>query len=127
MRFGMRRDFILNRHWTPRGAGLFWVGGVVLLMLAGTYWVMEVRRWRLRWLVVLGQTALFLYFIHQIIAYTLVTQWLGWRFDAWAAFGLANLVFMVLLLGLGWAWLEIRRQAAPLRERLRPWRLRATS
>ena len=25
MRFGLRRDFILNRHWIPRGAALLWV------------------------------------------------------------------------------------------------------
>lgn len=128
MRFGMRRDFILNRHWTPRGAALLWVGGTVLLMLALSYWVMEVRRWRLKWLVVLGQTALFLYFIHQVIAYTLVKQWLGWHFNSWPAFWLANLVFMLVLLGLGWAWLEVRSQAGPLRDRLRgSWRLRPTS
>jgi uncharacterized membrane protein len=115
MRFGMRRDFILNRHWTPRGAALLWVLGMVLLMLAAAYWAMERRRWRLPWLVILGQTALFLYFFHQIIVYTLVKGWLGWHFDAWPWFWLANAVLVAVLIACGWAWREIKR-----------WRLIAT-
>jgi uncharacterized membrane protein len=108
MRFGMRRDFILNRHWTPRGAALLWVLGMALLTLAAAYWAMERRRWRLPWLVILGQTALFLYFVHQIIAYTLVKRWLGWHFDAWPRFWLVNAVFVAGLVGLGWAWREVK-------------------
>lgn len=121
MRFGMRRDFILNRHWTPRPAALAWVLGMVLLMLAATWWVMERRRLRLPWLVLLGQTALFLYFVHQVLAYTLAREWLGWRFPAWPRFWLANALFAGLLLALGWGWRELRRrgpqrwQAARLR------------
>jgi uncharacterized membrane protein len=108
MRFGLRRDFILNNHWTPRGASLLWVFGMVLLMLAAAYWAMERRRWRLPWLVVLGQTAMFLYFFHQIIAHLLVKQLLGWHFDSWPAFGLANAIFLAALVGCGWAWRELR-------------------
>jgi uncharacterized membrane protein len=117
MRFGTRRDFILNRHWTPRGAALLWVLGMVLLMLAAAYWAMERRRWRLPWLVILGQTALFLYFFHQIIAYTLVKEWLGWRFDAWPWFWLANAVFVAVLIGVGWAWREIKSRTVRGRRR----------
>jgi uncharacterized membrane protein len=108
LRFGMRRDFILNRHWTPRPAALLWVLGTLSLMLAAAYWIMHRRRWRLRWLVILGQTALPLYFLHQVIALRLVTQWLGWRFEAWPTFWLANGVFVVMLVGCGWAWREVR-------------------
>jgi uncharacterized membrane protein len=108
VRFGLKRDLILNRHWIPQGAALLWVLGVVLLMLAAAYWVMEMRRVRLPWLALLGQTALFLYFIHQLIALPLVNQYLGWRFNAWPAFLLANAVFMVMLVGLGWAWQRVR-------------------
>jgi uncharacterized membrane protein len=111
VRFGMRRDFILNRHWTPRGAALLWVLGMVLLTLAAAYWVWERRRWRLHGLVVLGQTALFLYFIHQVIAYTVVRKWLGWRFEEWAHFWGANAVFMVVLLALGRLWQEVKGRA----------------
>ena len=111
MRFGMRRDFILNRHWTPRGAALLWVLGMLLLMLAAAYWVWERRRWQLHGLVVLGQTALFLYFVHQVIAYTVVRGWLGWRFEDWPRFWIANAIFMVVLLALGWFWQQLKGRA----------------
>jgi len=115
VRIGLARDFLLNRHRTPRGATLFWVFGMLFVSLGATYWVMEVRRLRLRWLVVLGQTALFLYFVHQVIVFVLVNQWLGWRFNEWPWFWLANAVLIVALIGIGWAWREIR---SPLRARL---------
>jgi uncharacterized membrane protein len=108
VRLGLSRDFLLNRHRTPRGASLFWVFGLLFVGLGLTYWVWEVVRLRLRWLVILGQTALFLYFIHQVIVFTLVNQWLGWRFNAWPRFWLANAILLVVLVGLGWAWREIR-------------------
>jgi hypothetical protein len=108
VRLGLSRDFLLDRHRTPRGASLFWIFGVLFTGLAATYWVMEVRRLRLPWLVVLGQTALSLYFIHQVIVYTLVNQWLGWRFNSWPEFWLANAVLMIAVVGLGWAWRELR-------------------
>jgi uncharacterized membrane protein len=108
MRFGMRRDFILNHHWTPRPVALLWVFGMVLLMLAAAYWVMERRRLRLPWLVLLGQTALALYFLHQIIAYTVVREWLGWRFNAWPEYWLATAAFVLVVIGCGWAWREVR-------------------
>ncbi len=120
VRFGMKRDFILNRHWTPRGAAVLWVLGMVLLTLATAYWVMERHGWRLRWLVILGQTALFLYFVHQVIAYRIVGQWLGWRFNDWPAFWAANGVFVIALVGLGWAWRAIKAWAARTRAARRP-------
>ena len=116
MRFGMRRDFILNQHWTPRPVALLWVLGMVLLMLAAAYWAMERRRLRLPWLVILGQTALALYFIHQVIAYTLVKEWLGWRFQAWPRFWLANALFVLVLIGCGWAWRALRDRIARTRQ-----------
>lgn len=106
--FGLQRDFILNRHWTPRPAALPWVLGMLLLQLAAAYWVMHRHRWPLRGLVILGQTALVLYFLHQIVALTLVKEWLGWRFNAWPAFWLANAAFVVLLVGCGWTWRTLR-------------------
>jgi uncharacterized membrane protein len=115
VRFGMKRDFILNRHWTPRGAALLWVLGSLLLLLAAAYWAMERRGWRPHWLVLLGQTALFLYFAHQVIAYTLVKEWLAWTFDRWPRFWLANAVFMVLLVGLGRVWRDLKERTARAR------------
>jgi hypothetical protein len=107
-RFGFPRDFILNRHWTPRGVTLLLIAGGVALLLAGTYWVMQVRGWRLPWLVVLGQTALMLYFVHQVIAYTLVSEWFGVRFTRWSGYWAANALLMVGLVVLGRAWLAIK-------------------
>ena len=49
----------------------------------------------------LGQTALFLYFVHQLIELTLVNKILGLRFNDWAVFWIANVVFVVLLVALG--------------------------
>jgi uncharacterized membrane protein len=109
VRLGMKRDFVLNNHWTPRGPSVLWVLGMLGLTLGGAYWVMERWRWRLPWLVILGQSALFLYFVHQIIAFTLVGEWLGWRFNAWPSFYVANGAFVLLLLALGWLWLRLKR------------------
>jgi len=114
VRLGMERDFILNNHWTPRGASLLWVFGELLLALGAVYWVMQRRRWSLPWLVVLGRTALFLYFVHQILAITIVGEWLGWRFDRWPVFYAANAVFMLVLLALGWLWLRLKRTVRDL-------------
>jgi len=108
-RFGFPRDFMLNRHWTPRGVTLWLIMGGVALLLAGTYWLMEVKRWELRWLVILGQTALMLYFVHQIIALTLINQALGLRFNNWPLYLTANVVLIVVLVLMGKAWLGIKR------------------
>jgi len=120
VRFGLKRDLILNRHWIPQGPALLWVLGVVLVMLGAAYWVMEVRRVRLPWLAMLGQTALFLYFIHQLIALPLVNQYLGWRFNAWPAFLVANVVFMVVLIGLGLGWQRVRTMPRLIVQRVLP-------
>jgi uncharacterized membrane protein len=107
-RFGFPRDFVLNHHWTPRGITTALVAGGVALLLAGTYWLMGVRGVRLPWLVVLGQTALMLYFLHQIIVYTIVNQWLGRQFNDWWSYAAANAALMVLLVYMGKAWLGIK-------------------
>ena len=110
-RFMFKRDFILNDHWTPRGATVIWVIGMTFVLLAIFYYLGEVRRLRMTWLVTLGQTALFLYFIHQLIVLTLVNQHLHLRFNNWWRDGFANLLLLVLLLGLGRLWIEIKRIA----------------
>jgi uncharacterized membrane protein len=108
-RFMFKRDFILNNHWTPRGATTVAVIGVVFVLMALFYYVAEVRQVRVTWLVTLGQTALMLYFVHHLIVLTLVNEHLHRKFNNWWLYGLANLVLMFLLLGLGRAWLEIKR------------------
>jgi uncharacterized membrane protein len=107
-RWTFMRDFILNNHWTPRGVSTIWVMGMLFALMPLFYYLAEVRRYRLTWLVTLGRTALVLYFIHQLIVLTLVNQRLGLRFNDWWSYGFANLALMVLLLGIGRAWLEVK-------------------
>ena len=108
-RWMFKRDFILNNHWTPRGATAIWVIGMSFCLMALFYYLGEVKRLRMTWLVTLGQTALILYFVHQLIVLTLVNEYLDRRFNDWWRFGLANLVLLVLLLGISRLWLEIKR------------------
>jgi uncharacterized membrane protein len=112
-RFGFPRDFVLNRHWTPRGVTVLLIAGGLGLLLAGMYWLMQVRGWRLPWLVVLGQTALMLYFAHQVVVYTVVNQWLDFRFTSWPAYWAANAALMLALVLLGRAWLGARAKLRP--------------
>jgi uncharacterized membrane protein len=111
--FGFKRDFILNRHWTPRGVTTFLIIGGGACLLAATYWLIEVRKRELRWLVILGQAALMLYFVHQFIELTLVNKTLGWRFNNWPLYCAANAVLLVLLVYLGKAWLMLKRLMRP--------------
>ena len=106
--FGFRRDFSLNNHWTPRGMTVALIGGGVAILLVAAYWLLERRRLPARWLVVLGQNALMLYFVHQVIELTVVNKLLGMRFNAWPVYGAANVVFLVLLYVLAQAWVTIK-------------------
>jgi uncharacterized membrane protein len=108
VRFGFMRDFIVNRHWTPRGVTLFWVGAVLLCSTPAAWYLMDVRGWAPAWLVELGQTAMMLYFVHQIIVLTIVKRWFGVAFESWLAYWVTNLLLMVVLLCMGKAWLSIR-------------------
>jgi peptidoglycan/LPS O-acetylase OafA/YrhL len=86
-----------------------WIIGVALCLLAATYYVMELKRFRPRWLVILGQTALMLYFVHQLIVLTLVKQRLGLIFNHWGRYWAANAILMVVLVGLAYLWLYLKR------------------
>jgi uncharacterized membrane protein len=108
-RFTFMRDFILNHHWTPRAATAVGVIGMVFCLMALFYYLAEIRRICMTWLVTLGQTALFLYFVHQLIVYTLINQHLHLKFNNWWLYGFANLVLMFVLLGLGRGWIEVKR------------------
>lgn len=105
-----KRDLMLNRHWTPAGSTLLLITGMLALLLAASYWVMEIRKVALRWLVILGQAALMLYVVHQVIELTIVSQWLGLRFNHWALYVVANVLLIVLMVGLGWSWLRLKRE-----------------
>jgi len=106
--FGFDRDHGLNRHWSPRGVTICLVFGGIAVLLAATYWLMERRRLRAPWLVLLGQTAMMLYFVHQIIELTLVKELLGIRMTGWPVYWIANALFVALLVFLGRAWLGIK-------------------
>jgi len=108
-RWMFTRDFSLNNHWTPRGATLAWVMGMVFCQLALFYWLIEIVRLPVRWLVILGQTALFLYFTHHFIVLTLINERLGIRLNNWPRFVIANLLLLVLVVWMGWAWLALKR------------------
>jgi hypothetical protein len=108
-RWMFTRDFSLNNHWTPRGVTLAWMFGMIFLQIAVAYYLVELRRWPSRWLVILGQTALFLYFTHHLIVLTLINQHLGERFNNWWTFSLANALLILLLVAMGRGWQEAKR------------------
>lgn len=114
-RFGFPRDVVLNGHWTPRGVSLALIGGTLCLLFALLYWLGEVRGYRMGPLVTLGQTALVLYFVHQIVAHTVVKEALRVEFHSWAGYWIANVALMVGLLAFSHLW-----QTAS--GRLRTWR-----
>ena len=107
-RWTFKRDYILNNHWTPRGASSIWVLGMIFALMPAFYYLAEVLRWRMTWLVTLGRTALVLYFIHQLIVLTLVNQRLGLRTNDWPWYLGANLVLLIVLLGIGKLWLTVK-------------------
>lgn len=108
--FGFPRDFILNGHWTPRGATLlFTVGGVGALLVAA-WWFLERGTWRLPWFVTLGQAALMLYFTHQLIERTLVQQVLHVKLNDWILFSAANVALLIACVYLGRGWLLLKRR-----------------
>lgn len=107
-RFGFPRDFSLNNHWTPRGVTTLLIAGSIAVLSSGMYWLMERKKIRLPWLVTLGQSALMLYFTHQLIELTLVNKLLGWRFNNWPLYWAANALFVVGLVYLARAWVGIQ-------------------
>jgi uncharacterized membrane protein len=115
-RFGFNRDlgFGLNHYWTPRGVTVFLIIGGVAWLLALCYWLMEVRGWRLPWLVTLGQTALVLYFAHQLIEETVLHRALGLRFNDWLLYWSATIALIVLCVYMGRAWQTVRPRVRAL-------------
>jgi len=107
-RFGFGRDFGLNLYWTPRGVTTFLIITGVAWLLAICYWLMQVRGWELPWLVTLGQTALVLYFVHQVIEETIIHRMLGLRFNNWIAYWTATGALIVLCVYMGRAWLAVK-------------------
>jgi len=113
-RFAFARDLGLNNYWTPRGVTNFLIIWGVSWTLAFSYWLMEARRWEIPWLVTLGQAALPLYFIHQLIEETLIHRTLGLRFNNWVLYWAANAALIVLCVYLGRAWLAVKPRVRAL-------------
>jgi uncharacterized membrane protein len=107
-RFAFPRDWALNHYWTPRGVTTFLIIAGDAWLLALCYWLMEVRRWELPWLVTLGQTALVLYFVHQLIEETLIHRALGLRFNNWILYWSANIALIVLCVYIGRLWQTVK-------------------
>jgi uncharacterized membrane protein len=111
---GFTRDLGLNAHWIPGPITAVWILGTVLVLVSLFYWLCEVRGWRPGWLVMLGQTALALYFLHQVIAYSLASKWLHVNFTSWAVYWTSNLALIAVCIGLGYAWRALRSRARVL-------------
>jgi uncharacterized membrane protein len=107
-----KRDFIVNNHWISRGVTNFLCLGSVFCLLGLAYYVVEIRRVPVGWLVVLGRTSLMLYFLHHVLVLTIAHEWLGLKLNSWWWYGLANVLLTIVLVYLGRLWLEIRSVAA---------------
>lgn len=114
-RFTSRHDLVLNQYWSPGGVTVLWILGVIFTALPVTFYVMTVRGVGARWLVTLGQQALVLYFVHQILVLTLLRQRAGVRFESWWAYALANALLVAALVPLARLWPEAKRRARALR------------
>jgi uncharacterized membrane protein YeiB len=123
LHFSSRRDLVLNRHWNPGAVTCLFIVGYIFTVLPLVHYLMELKRWRPGWLVVLGQNALMLYFVHQIIALTLVRQRGGVLFKSWWLYALANVALLALLVGLGRLWPEIKHRARQVAARRREGRV----
>jgi uncharacterized membrane protein len=114
--FGFGRDAGrgLNHYWTPRGVTTFLIICGVAWLLALCYWLMQARGRALPWLVTLGQTALPLYFLHQLIEETLLHRTLGLRFNSWPLYWTATVALVVLCIWMGRAWLVVKPRVRAL-------------
>ncbi len=108
------RDLVLNHHWNPGGVTCLWILGIIFSLLPAVYYVMKVRRVQAPWLVVLGQNALMLYFVHQVVALTFLRQRFGVLFHSWWPYVLANALLIAALVVLAQVWPGFKRRAFAL-------------
>src|SRR5687768_1970849 len=106
---GFTRDYILNHHWIPSGATAAGVLGVVFCSLAAMYYLMTVRGFRFQPLVIAGQTAFLLYFVHHFVVVSLVQKRLGIVMTSWWVYWLSNALLIAALIALAAAWLALKR------------------
>jgi hypothetical protein len=107
-----KRDFTINNHWIARGVTCLLCFGSVFCLMGLAYWLVEVRRLPVGWLVIMGRTSLMIYFIHHVFVFTLVNEWLGLKLNSWGWYWLGNALLALLMVALGRLWLEIRALAA---------------
>jgi uncharacterized membrane protein len=112
--FHSGRDLVLNQHWNPGAATCLWSLGAIFSLLPTMYYVMKVRRVRAGWLVGLGQNALMLYFVHQVIVLTFLRQRFGVLLHSWWSYVMANALLISALVVLARAWPAFRRRALAL-------------
>jgi hypothetical protein len=110
---GFTRDYILNRHWIPSGATAAGTLGVIFIGQGAMYYLMRVRGYRLRPLVIAGQSAFLLYFLHHFIVVSLVQRALRIEMQSWAAYWLANALLMAGLIALAAGWIALKRGRRP--------------
>src|SRR5207247_8100457 len=91
------RDLVLYQHLNPGAVTCLWILGILFSLLPATYYLMKVRRVQVPWLVVLGQNALMLYFVHQVIVLTFLRQRFGVLFHSWWPYVLANALLIAAL------------------------------
>jgi len=108
------RDLVLNHHWNPGAVTCLWILGALFTLLPAAYYLMSVRRLRAPWLVALGQHALLLYFVHQVIVLTFLRQRFGVLFHSWSAYVAANVLLLAVLVVLAGVWPEFKRRARAL-------------
>ncbi|MGH7277334.1 MAG: heparan-alpha-glucosaminide N-acetyltransferase domain-containing protein [Candidatus Rokuibacteriota bacterium] len=117
-------DVSVNGYWTAGARTAVGMLGAILCLLAGAYHLVEVRRWRVPPLVVLGRAALMVYVLHHLVALTLVHRGLGIVIADWRLYGVASAALLVVLAGAGAGWLRIkaslRRRRPPLVRRELP-------
>ncbi len=106
-----QRDLVLNHHWNPGPVTTLWILGVVFVALPAFYYLVELRGVRLPWLVVMGQHAFVLYFAHQIVVFTIVSEWQGVVLHAWWLYALGNVLLLAGCVGFAYAWPEFTRRA----------------
>jgi uncharacterized membrane protein len=106
---GFTRDYILNHHWIPSGATAAGVLGIIFVCLSAMYYLMAVRGFAFRPLVIAGQTALMLYFVHHFLVVTLVQRALGVVMTSWWVYWLSNALLMAALIGLAVGWQAVKR------------------
>ena len=112
-RLTFSHDLLITNHWIPRGASVAWVLAWSLGTVAACYDLVERRGFRLRALVRLGQTALFLYVVHHVVVVTLGQRALGVALRSWPLYALATALLLVLLLALAAGWTALQRARRP--------------